>query len=128
LVDTSRTEKMTTMARRRHRKYTPEYRAEAIRPVNVGDRSLSQVARDLGIRMHTLWDWVHQSEVDAGKGQPEELTTTEKEELKQLRREVARLREEREILKKATANSTRRASEVCVHPGGEGQARCGVAV
>jgi transposase len=94
---------MTTMARRRQRKYTPEYRAEAIRQVNVGDRSLSQVARDLGIRMHTLWDWVHQSEVDAGKGQPEELTTTEKEELKQLRREVARLREEREILKKATA-------------------------
>jgi transposase-like protein len=91
------------MARKKRRQYTPEYKAEAIRQVNVGDRSMSQVSRDLGLRMNTLWEWVHQAEVDAGKGEPEELTTTEREELKQLRREVARLREEREILKKATA-------------------------
>jgi transposase len=91
------------MARKKRRQYTPEYRAEAVRQVNLGDRSMSQVARDLGLRMNTLWDWVHQAEVDAGKGEPEELTTTEREELKQLRREVGRLREEREILKKATA-------------------------
>ena len=91
------------MARKKRRQYTPEYRAEAVRQVNLGDRSMSQVARDLGLRMNTLWDWVRQAEVDAGKGEPEELTTTEREELKQLRREVGRLREEREILKKATA-------------------------
>ena len=91
------------MARKKRTQYTPEYRAEAVRQVNLGDRSLSQVARDLGLRMHTLWDWVQQAEVDAGKGAPEELTTTERQELGQLRREVARLREEREILKKATA-------------------------
>jgi transposase len=91
------------MARKKRRQYTPEYKAEAIRQVNVGDRSMSQVSRDLGLRMNTLWEWVHQAEVDAGKGEPEELTTTEREELKQLRRENARLREEREILKKATA-------------------------
>jgi len=91
------------MARKKRRQYTPEYKAEAIRQVNVGDRSMSQVSRDLGLRNNTLWEWVHQAEVDAGKGEPEELTTAEREELKQLRREVARLREEREILKKATA-------------------------
>jgi transposase-like protein len=96
-------EKMSTMARKKRRQYTPEYRAEAVRQVNLGDRSLSQVARDLGLRLNTLWEWVHQAEVDAGKGEPGELTTTEREELKQLRREVARLREEKEILKKATA-------------------------
>ena len=90
------------MARQR-RKYTTEYRAEAVRQVNRGDRPLSQVARDLGINMHTLWDWVHQANVDAGLGGSGELTTTEREELKELRRRVARLEEEREILKKATA-------------------------
>jgi transposase len=91
------------MARKKRTTYTPEFRAEAVRQVNLGDRTLTQVARDLGLRMNTLWDWVHQAEVDAGKGEPAELTTTEREELKQLRREVGRLREEREILKKATA-------------------------
>jgi transposase-like protein len=91
------------MARQKRRQYTPEYRVEAVRQVNLGDRTLTQVAKDLGVRVQTLWDWVHQAEVDAGKGEPEELTTTEREELKQLRREVGRLREEREILKKATA-------------------------
>ncbi len=84
------------------RKYTPEYRAEALRLVEIGDRSVTEVARDLGISMNTLWQWVQQAKVDAGQAR-EELTTTEREELKQLRREVARLREEREILKKATA-------------------------
>jgi transposase len=94
---------MSTMARKKRTTYTPEFRAEAVRQVNLGDRSMAQISRDLGLRNNTLWDWVHQAEVDAGKGEPQELTTSEKEELKQLRREVSRLREEREILKKATA-------------------------
>jgi len=99
LVDTFRKERMSTMPKKR--KYTPEYRAEAVRLVGIGDRSVSEVARDLGISMQTLWQWVEQAKVEDAR--PEELTTTEREELKQLRREVARLREEREILKKATA-------------------------
>jgi transposase len=90
---------MSTMPKKR--KYTAEYRAEAVRLVEIGDRSLTEVARDLGISMQTLWQWVDQAKVESAKS--EELTTTEREELKQLRREVARLREEREILKKATA-------------------------
>jgi transposase len=91
------------MARKKRRQYTPEFRAEAVRQVNLGDRPLMHVAKDLGLGNATLWAWVRQAEIDAGKGEPEELTTTEREELKQLRREVGRLREEREILKKATA-------------------------
>lgn len=91
------------MGRRKRRKYTKEFRDEAVRLANVGDKSLTQVSRELGIGHQTLWSWVHQAEVDAGKGEPAELTTTEREELRVLRREVGRLREEREILKKATA-------------------------
>jgi transposase len=100
LVDTIRKERMSIMPKKR--KYTPEYRAEAVRLVEIGDRAVAEVARDLGISMQTLWQWVQQAKVDSGQA-GEALTTTERDELRQLRREVARLREEREILKKATA-------------------------
>ena len=91
------------MGRQKKRKYTSEFRAEAIRLVNQGTKSLSQVAREIGVGHQTLWSWVHQAEVDDGRGKPEELTTDERQELARLRRENAQLREEREILKKATA-------------------------
>lgn len=91
------------MARQKQRKYTPEFRTEAVKLVLEGDKSLAQVGRELGVASQTLWAWVHQAEVDAGKGKPGQLTTSEREELGRLRRENARLREDREILKKATA-------------------------
>ena len=91
------------MGRRTRKKYTKEFRDEAVRLVNAAEKSLTQVGRELGVSHQTLWSWVHQAEVDGGRGEPEELTTTEREELRALRREVGRLREEREILKKATA-------------------------
>ncbi len=91
------------MGRRERRKFTPEFRAEAVRLAKMGDRPMAHVARDLGIKKQTLGHWVHQAEVDAAGGSSGELTTSEKEELKQLRKENARLREEKEILKKATA-------------------------
>ena len=91
------------MSRQKRRQFTPEYRAEAVRQVAIGDRTLTQVSRDLGISMQTLWQWVKQAEVDAGKGDGEALTTNERQELNELRRRVARLEEDREILKKATA-------------------------
>jgi len=96
---------MSTMSGKKRRKYTPEYRAEAVRQVKAGDRQLSQVARDLGLSMQTLWNWVYPDRRHAPKEEAsgEALTPTEREELKQLRRRVARLEEEREILKKATA-------------------------
>jgi transposase len=103
LVDTSWREKMSTMSPKKRRQYTPEYRAEAVRQVKVGDRPLAHVARDLGLSMQTLWGWVHPDKPEAEKEEAGELSPTEREELKQLRRRVARLEEEREILKKATA-------------------------
>jgi transposase len=103
LVDTSQTEEDVHMARKKKRKYTKEFRDEAIRLASAGDKPLTRISRELGVGHQTLWSWVHQAEVDAGKGDPEALTTTEREELRVLRKEVGRLREEREILKKATA-------------------------
>jgi transposase len=85
------------------RKYTSEYRQEAIRLAKVGDRSMTEVAKELGIPLQTLSRWFRQAKIDEGSGEHGELTTAERQELSQLRREVARLREEKEILKKATA-------------------------
>lgn len=82
-------------------RYTPEFRAEAVRMVRSSpDKSIVQVARELGIADSSLHNWLKQSEINAG--QREGLTTEEREELRKLRKEVKVLRQEREILKKAT--------------------------
>jgi len=94
---------MGVMERRKRRSYTREFKAETVRLVVEGGRSIPEVARDLELTESALRLWVHQSEVDAGRGKPGELTTAEREELQRLRREVKTLRLEREILKKAAA-------------------------
>ena len=94
---------MGVMERRKRRAYTKEFKAETVRLVVEGGRTVGEVARDLDLTESALRLWVRQSEVDAGRGKPGELTTAEREELQRLRREVKVLRMEREILKKAAA-------------------------
>ncbi len=94
---------MGVMERRKRRAYTKEFKAETVRLVTEGGRSIPDVARDLDLTESALRAWVHQAGVDAGRGKPGELTTEEREELRRLRREVKTLRLEREILKKAAA-------------------------
>src|SRR3954470_1674843 len=81
--------------------YPPDFRARAIELARASTLPPSQVARDLGIDPDTLRRWLRQADVDAGRLQG--TTTDEKAELVRLRREVALLREEREILQQATA-------------------------
>jgi transposase len=87
------------MGRRRNPTYSPEFRSEAIRRVRNSSDSIAAIARDLGIAEWTLRHWLK-----ASRPQPEvPLTTDERTELVQLRKENTQLRVEREILKKATA-------------------------
>ena len=94
---------MRRMAGRVRRKFSAEFKSEAVRTVLEGGRSVAEVARGLDIASSVVNRWVRQAEIDSGKGPKDALTTAEKQELAQLRREVRQLREEREILKKAAA-------------------------
>jgi transposase len=79
--------------------YPPEFRAEAVRLLRSSGLPLPEVARELGVSPQSLRNWLGQAQIDAGER--EGLTSDEREELRRLRRENVRLREEREILKKA---------------------------
>jgi transposase len=95
---------METVAKkkpRRRRSFTPEFKAEIVEACSRGDRSIGQVARDFDLTETAVREWVRQADVDAGR--QDGVTTTEREELAQLRRENRRLREDVEILKRATA-------------------------
>ncbi|MDX2088521.1 MAG: transposase [Kofleriaceae bacterium] len=87
--------------RRARRSFTPEFKAEAVRLCKAGDRSIRQVAKDLDLTETALREWVQRAEEDPGSGASEELTSAERDELRELRKRVKRLEMEREILKKA---------------------------
>jgi transposase len=81
--------------------YPPEFREEAVRLARSSERPLPEVAADLGVSAQTLRNWVAQALVD--EGAKEGLSTDERVELRQLRRRVRTLEQERDILKKAAA-------------------------
>ena len=91
--------------KRKRRKFTPEFKAEVVRLVKLGDKSVGQIAKELDLTETAVREWVSRAEIDAGKHPAGDgpLTTDEREELRRLRRENKRLEMEREILKKATA-------------------------
>ncbi len=97
-----------SFSRRRRRTFTDEFKAEAVRLCKLGDRSIAKVAKDLGISEHGLRRWGVQARIDAGQGPPEALTTDERRELAELRRQNLVLLMEREILTPAAAVSTGR--------------------
>ena len=92
----------TKSKKKRRSRYTDEFKAGAVRLVAEG-RAASAVAHDLGIHAASVYNWVRQAAVDAGRGPAGVLTTDEKSELTALRKENRVLKQEREILKKATA-------------------------
>ena len=81
--------------------YPDEFRREAMALLRAG-RSPRELAEALGVSEQTLRNWRRQDRVDRHQ-RDDGLTTDEREELRRLRRENARLKQEREILKRATA-------------------------
>ena len=83
--------------------YPDEFKAEAVRLFRSqrSERSVREIADDLGIAHGTLRSWVRQADID--EGSRDGLTTEERQRLRFLERENRVLKEEREILKKAAA-------------------------
>src|SRR3954452_18544252 len=87
---------------RPRRSFTAEFKDEIVECCQRGDRSIGQVARDFDLTETAVREWVRQAERDAGT-RTDGLTSAERDELAVLRRENRRLREDVEILKRATA-------------------------
>jgi transposase len=82
-------------------RYTPEFKRQMVDLVRSG-RSPASLAKEFGPSAWTIALWVKQDARDAGKGDGG-LSSGERDELRRLRRENRRLKEEREILSKAAA-------------------------
>ena len=86
------------------KQFTPEFKREAVQLVESGSRSASELARELGVRRNQLYKWQREFKARGtgafpGSGARKERTT----EITRLKRELARVMEERDILKKAAA-------------------------
>jgi transposase-like protein len=90
------------MAKRTKRTFTSEFKADAVRLCQAGDRSITQVAKDLDLTESALRVWVARAKVEVSPSPTDVLTSAEREELQPLRRDVKRLQMERDLLKKAT--------------------------
>ena len=82
--------------------YPEQFRRDAVALVRSSEKSIPQLADELGVSPQSLRNWLRQSQLDVGERR-DGLTSEEREELRRLRRDVRRLEQEREILKKAAA-------------------------
>lgn len=85
---------------RARRAFTSEYKSQVVELCRSSGKTVGQVCRDLGLTETAVRRWVAQAATD--RGEREGLTTDERAELAQLRKENRILREERDILKRAT--------------------------
>lgn len=81
--------------------YDPEFRSQILEMVREGQQP-ADLAHEYGVTATTIWDWVRKAGLDPN-AKRDSLKPDEKAELARLRRENARLKEERDILKKAAA-------------------------
>ncbi|GHO87555.1 transposase [Dictyobacter formicarum] len=84
------------------RRFTREFKQEAVQLVKTGGKPMAQIARELGIADSTLYEWCKQSSEHGEQAFPGSgHQTPQEEELRRLKRELEVTRQERDILKKA---------------------------
>lgn len=92
---------MAADVKRTRRQFTAAFKSDVVELCRSSGKSVGQVSRDLDLTETVVRRWVAQAEID--RGEREGLNTDERAELAQLRKENRVLREERDILKRATA-------------------------
>jgi len=85
------------------KRYTEEFKRDAIALVDSSGKTVTAVARELGISSESLRGWYRKAKAGQGERHSSELTSTEREELRRLRKENREQQQTIEILKKATA-------------------------
>ena len=95
------------MAKRKAKSYPESFRKEAVKLADLPDRTAVDVAKELGLHPGQIYNWRTQfSKLSKGQFKIHEgvdYSKQENEEIRKLKREIAKLREERDFLKKATA-------------------------
>jgi transposase len=91
-------------------KWSPEFREESVRLYREGSDSIAVVARRLGMSPETLRRWIRDAEVE--RGERAGVTVAEQVEIRELRRQVRRLEEEKLILQKAAAYFARETGQL----------------
>jgi transposase len=92
------------MGKRTRRAFNEDFKKEAVTVYTAGERSVAQVAKELGLPPTSLRNWVREAKTKAPAPTAKEaLSTAERDELVRLRKENKQLEMERAILKKATA-------------------------
>ena len=86
---------------RGRRPYPPEFKREAVELYRRSGKSLAVLAGELGVAIESLRSWNKQHDIDAGVR--ERLTSAEREELRELKRKLLRVEQERDLLKRAAA-------------------------
>jgi transposase len=95
---------MESKTTRKRKKHTEEFKREAVRLLEGrGERTVTDVAASLGVAENLLHAWKKKYGLAAEQVRKERGGETAAEELKQLRRENAQLKQEREVLKKSIA-------------------------
>ncbi|MGW7210845.1 transposase [Streptomyces sp. NPDC054837] len=85
----------------RSRRYSEEFKRDAVALVRSSGKTVTEVAREIGVSAEGLRNWVKQDTIDRGQGSPGELTSAEREELSRLRRQNREQAETIEVLRKA---------------------------
>ena len=89
--------------RRERRTFNAEYKQQVLELVRAGDKSVSQICRDLDLTESSVRKWIKTDQTTNGTMTQNSLSETDQQELERLRVENRRLKTERDILKKATA-------------------------
>jgi transposase len=92
---------MPDKQQRNRRQFTEEFKRDAVQLVRTSGRPIAEIARELGIYDSTLGNWVKQDRID--RGEQAGLTSDERARLRELERDNARLRMERDLLKRTVA-------------------------
>jgi transposase len=87
---------------RKRQVITAEFKREAVELSQQTDKSVSEIAEDLGIHVNTLYRWRHELKRDGEQAFPGNgRLKADEEEVRRLKRELAVVKQERDILKKA---------------------------